>query len=617
LLVLLALFMRPSFGSASDSDGVFINEIMWAGSSTSAVDKWIELVNLSDHIIDLSGWSLYRNKRDDNKNQDVLMLTIQNGLIAPGGYFLIGHNDKDHQFKDGKSVLNVDPDVVSSSVNWDKSHFKISLRNSSNTDTDIDWVGDKTAFFKKYEQDVGSVQRVDYSNHGDLPESWKACLRKEDFDNRTDPEKDRKYIVADPKDLLDEGVTDCATPENSGRPKIDKLDFDKLSFAKGTKINLNLNYEVSDSHDDLDTIQVALVADGKTLQKNEGEYGQKRFFFGTFSICPTVEVTFFDKTGLWAKQKNDLICYEKSNNIKFYEILPHPKNVDWNKDGMINSSDEWIELVNFGDKDIQLDGWKIVDASGKTFQIASDKIPAQDFKAFYKNQTNISLNDSGEKLFLYDPEDKLIDSIDIPSSSSKYDMSYAKWGDSWFWTTNPTPNAVNMINQPKTKNNPDYGYLAEAEGKTVALTSEVSEVERTSFSISVDSKPVRVAIGGDLALPRAGDTITLRGISHSGSNPYIVATSFKITRNTSSPQNNLEDLLSNEATINAEETTKTIKTKKTVSKKISSSALSPMVLGSTSKRSPESFNIISFLLYSSGVLSFLLTILIYDFFHRK
>src|SRR3989338_8474643 len=75
-----------------------INELMWMGTSGSADDQYLELRNMTDMPIDLSGWS-------------VANVTIPAGKsILPHGYFLISDYDKTG------STINVDPDLVDSSL---------------------------------------------------------------------------------------------------------------------------------------------------------------------------------------------------------------------------------------------------------------------------------------------------------------------------------------------------------------------------------------------------------------------------------------------------------------------------------------------------------------------
>lgn len=86
-LFLFLLFLTPLFASAQ----VVINEIAWMGSdnggtsSANSSDEWIELRNVGNESVTLSGWIL---ESTDGKPSIVL-----DGTIEPQGYFLLERTD--------------------------------------------------------------------------------------------------------------------------------------------------------------------------------------------------------------------------------------------------------------------------------------------------------------------------------------------------------------------------------------------------------------------------------------------------------------------------------------------------------------------------------------------
>lgn len=118
-----------STGTWDTEPDVVINELMWMGSVGHPSDEWIELKNISDHPIDLSGWQLTRK----SSGSEVLMLTIESGSITANGYFLISNYAKSST----SSALNVDPNLVDTDVSLANSDLQIKLykgdwHNSSN-----------------------------------------------------------------------------------------------------------------------------------------------------------------------------------------------------------------------------------------------------------------------------------------------------------------------------------------------------------------------------------------------------------------------------------------------------------------------------------------------------
>jgi hypothetical protein len=74
-------------------------------------------------------------------------------------------------------------------------------------------------------------------------------------------------------------------------------------------------------------------------------------------------------------------------------FLPNPIGKD--TDG------EWIKLFNDGNETINLSGWRLKDASGKTFIFKEQKIKAGEYLVLDYKTTKIPLNNNGETLFLY------------------------------------------------------------------------------------------------------------------------------------------------------------------------------------------------------------------------
>ncbi len=64
-----------------------INEVAWMGTANSTYDEWIELANLGDLSVNLSGWQLVA---EDGSPKIALI-----GEISAGGYFLLERTDDD------------------------------------------------------------------------------------------------------------------------------------------------------------------------------------------------------------------------------------------------------------------------------------------------------------------------------------------------------------------------------------------------------------------------------------------------------------------------------------------------------------------------------------------
>lgn len=84
------------------------------------------------------------------------------------------------------------------------------------------------------------------------------------------------------------------------------------------------------------------------------------------------------------------------------EFFPNPVGND--KDG------EYVKLFNDGADAVSLNGWVLKDASGKSYKLSGDLAGGKELILPY-SRTKISLNNNGEKIFLYDDAGKLADQI--------------------------------------------------------------------------------------------------------------------------------------------------------------------------------------------------------------
>ena len=123
-----------------------------------------------------------------------------------------------------------------------------------------------------------------------------------------------------------------------------------------------------------------------------------------------------------------------SGTIFITEIFPNPTGADNEK--------EFIEIFNTGSSVIDLSGWKIGDST-KKYTIEDIEIKPQSFYIFYRTETGISLNNSGEEtVSLWDGVEVLFDSVTY-SGTVANDSSYSKFGSDWAWVSSSTAGLEN------------------------------------------------------------------------------------------------------------------------------------------------------------------------------
>lgn len=136
------------------------------------------------------------------------------------------------------------------------------------------------------------------------------------------------------------------------------------------------------------------------------------------------------------------ITQEYPKNIIFNELLPSPKGPD--------SENEWIEIFNKNDFEVNLSDWQITDTKGTTKIFTFKKgqtIKANEYLLLSRGETKITLNNSGDGLQLLNPLKEIIDSIDYENAENKKSLSLIK--GSWIWNSELTPGMRNIYNEIK------------------------------------------------------------------------------------------------------------------------------------------------------------------------
>lgn len=133
------------------------------------------------------------------------------------------------------------------------------------------------------------------------------------------------------------------------------------------------------------------------------------------------------------------------SGIFINEILPNPEGAD--------ETDEWIEIFNSNNFDVDLSGWQIQDTAGTpaTYTISKDaKILANGFLVFKRPDTKIMLNNDEDGINLLTPDKKIIDSVNF--IKAQLGQSYSKASSGWAWSTTLTPSTINIIRAVVAKN---------------------------------------------------------------------------------------------------------------------------------------------------------------------
>ncbi|MDP2855647.1 MAG: lamin tail domain-containing protein [bacterium] len=156
------------------------------------------------------------------------------------------------------------------------------------------------------------------------------------------------------------------------------------------------------------------------------------------------------------------------------EFIPNPAGSD--------EENEWIEIYNVGQDDVNLAGWKLQDASGKAYNFETEIAKAKGYLVLTRSQTKISINNDAETLSLIAPDSTEAFKISF-TGGSKEGYSFSRFGlNDWRWTKILTPGGTNQYsgdaNQDKKQdlnsNSPQPIFSADLAGNSIAETTSFS-----------------------------------------------------------------------------------------------------------------------------------------------
>ena len=164
------------------------------------------------------------------------------------------------------------------------------------------------------------------------------------------------------------------------------------------------------------------------------------------------------------------------SKILINEILPSPAGSD--------AEEEWIEIFNPNDFEVDLSGWKIQDTIGKTKTYIfpkETKISAKGFLVLKRPVSKITLNNDEDGLKLIDSSGKTIDEISYQKAEEG--KSYNRGEAGWFWNENLTPGAENV--KPIVKEEVQKSITEISEKELAAVGSQIPKENLSPFFVAL------------------------------------------------------------------------------------------------------------------------------------
>ena len=401
---------------AEELADIRINELTWAGSSLSAQDEWIELYNPNSESVDIGGWQLTKNT-----GVEELMITIPEGaVIAANGYWLVAN------FDDTGSVVNIAPDMVDAAITLSNTNLAIKL----------------------YRGDWSLLENlVDAAGDGGAPPAGNNTL-KLSMERSSDGSGWHDAVAVM---NLDEGVIDKATPgatnsELQAPPELHSIEPTTAIGGEGWTANVVLGQALSTepgSNLSLACGSTTIVASSfEQIDSNRIENAEFDLTEAPLGSCDL----------RWLAASGDLAILpaaveilppepdpDMSTLVRLNEVYPRPGT---------GSNDEFIELINIGDRVVELEGWQIddaVDSGSSPYTFGQVFLPARGLLVIYKPESKITLNDTGDTVRLIQPNGNELDTTSYDSAAKS--MSWSRNISQWQWTSTPTPQAVNIFTE--------------------------------------------------------------------------------------------------------------------------------------------------------------------------
>jgi len=139
------------------------------------------------------------------------------------------------------------------------------------------------------------------------------------------------------------------------------------------------------------------------------------------------------------------------SGIIFSEILPSPEGAD--------DTEEWVEIFNKNNFEVDLSGWKIQDIEGiiTTYVFPENtKITSHEYLILKRPETKITLNNTKDGLNFLTPDEKVIDSLIYNNANRSQSYNKTDSGlptqTGWEWSDLITPGSSNTISQGREKN---------------------------------------------------------------------------------------------------------------------------------------------------------------------
>lgn len=438
MLALLFGF-APMFVNASTSPDVVISEVAWAGSSTSSADEWLELANVSNHAVDVSGWNLA-----GASSSPIIFPT--GSLIESHSTFLIAN----YANTSTSSTLNTHAQIVTTLVSIPNDKLAITL--TSSTGSVVDSAGSGGTPFAGASGGTGSttdgrfrsMERRDVLIDGKTKDAWTNADTTSGFkDGATDYGTPGSFNP----NLLAQLITFQPAPTTSPATNpvaavvIDPVTTDPLITQTSSPIDPTEPEKICE-----DVVTDATTTSTNTISPPDPVTPiPEPEVLSTPVTVPAVTSETSTSTSL---NQPVPITVEQTpqGTLHVSEIFPHPA---------ANES-EWVELENTSAYPVVTNGWTILDASNAATPLPDGIVSPGAFLTIENPKGK--LNNDGDSVVVKDANGSVVDSVvynadfgTVPNT----DESLVRVNTTTLTiTTTPTKNSSNILTPRVTSSAP-------------------------------------------------------------------------------------------------------------------------------------------------------------------
>ena len=168
-VVLAGATLSLLVGATTIGKTLIINEIAWAGTAASSTDEWIELANVSDRPIDLSGWTLVFADTVIHLGELAgATRQIRQTIVEPGGFLVLERTDD-------ATISDIEADLIYvENLNNSGTVLRLIDANGIEVDTaNASSEGWAAGTASGDEVPYSTMERVDPTG-ADVPENWRS-----------------------------------------------------------------------------------------------------------------------------------------------------------------------------------------------------------------------------------------------------------------------------------------------------------------------------------------------------------------------------------------------------------------------------------------------------------